>query len=403
MVAALEGVRVLDMGRLGPSAMVSMMLADFGAEVISVTAETDPIPVAPSDDFWGFQGQMKMILRALNRNKQSITLNLKDAADHATFLKLADRSDVVIDDFRPGTADRLGVGFDVLSPRNPGLSYCALSGYGQDSAMGDQPGHDLNFIAKAGLLDLIGRSDQPPTIPLFFLSDFAGAAMHGFSGILLALLARHRTQRGQFIDISFSDTALTLVNPLAFHILNGGAAPRRGELLYSGSYPHYSVYPCKDGGYVAVGCFEPWLWNKFCAAVGLPDLAQTDMTEPAARVAAREVLETLFRTQTAAHWEAELGPQNVCVTAVHTLSEMLKSDHVRQHQLIAQTDHPRHGTERHLANTISLSLTPARIHRAAPDPGRAPGLGRRGRSPPPPRGFERADPDQDPRRGRCSD
>jgi crotonobetainyl-CoA:carnitine CoA-transferase CaiB-like acyl-CoA transferase len=310
-----------------------------------------------------------MIQRALNRNKKSVSLNLKDTGDRDVFLRLADRSDVVIDDFRPGTANRLGVGFDILSQRNKGLSYCAMSGYGQESPMGAQPGHDLNFIAKTGLLDLIGQADQPPTIPLFFLSDFGGAAMHGFAGILLALLARYRTGRGQFIDISFADTALTLANPLAFHILNGGTPPRRGELLYSGSYPHYSVYPCKGGGFVAVGCFEPWLWEKFCAAVDLPDLARTDMTDRAARNAARERLEQLFLTDTAENWDARLGPQNVCVTAMQSLSDMLSSEHARDRGLVGRTEHPRHGSERHLANTISLSLTPARIVTPAPDPG----------------------------------
>jgi len=369
MVAALEGVRVLDMGRLGPSAMISMMLADFGAEVISVTAETNPTPVKAPDNFWGFQGQMRMILRALNRNKTSITLNLKDDGDRATFLEMSDQSDVVIDDFRPATTDRLGVRYKFLSARNPRLSYCALSGYGQESTMGDQPGHDINFIAKAGLLDLIGRSDKPPTIPLFFLSDFGGAAMHGFSGVLLALLARHHTGRGQFIDISFVDTALTLANPLAFHILNGGEAPERGKSLYSGSYPNYSVYPCKDGGYVAVGCFEPWLWEKFCRAIGKPDLAKIEMSDPDARDAAREQLEAIFLTETAPNWEHRLGPENVCVTAVQTLADMLESNHIQHRGLIAETEHPRHGTERHLANTISLSHTPAKIFSAAPDPG----------------------------------
>lgn len=369
MSTALAGIRVLDMGRLGPSAMVSMMLADFGAEVISVTASAERSAVTPPENFWGFEGQMRMIQRALNRNKQSIALNLKDAADRETFLKLADRSDVVIDDFRPGTAQRLGVDYEVLSARNPRLSYCAMSGYGQSSPMGDQPGHDVNFIAKAGLLDLIGQADRPPTIPLFFLSDFGGAAMHGFSGILLALLARHGTGRGQFIDISFADTALTLANPLAYHLLNGGEALRRGELLYSGSYPHYSVYPCMGGGFIAVGCFEPWLWEKFCVAVGLTELTTTDMTDNAARDAARERLERLFLTDSAENWEARLGPKNVCVTALQSLSDMLNSDHARQRGLVAQTEHPRHGVERHLANTISLSRTPARISRAAPDPG----------------------------------
>lgn len=367
---ALEGLRVLDMGRLGPSAMASMYLADFGADTVSVTA-AGPEEASESDgETWSFASQMMLIARSLNRNKRSVTLNLKDVTDRDTFLTMAAEADVVIEDFRPGTADRLGVGYDALAAVNPRLIYCALSGYGQTGPMRGEGGHDLNFIARAGLLDLIGPSaDQPPVIPLFFLSDFGGAAMHAVSGILMALLARDRIGRGQLVDISFVDTALGLANPLAYHLLNGGERLRRGGLLYSGSFPHYALYRCQCGGYLAVGCFEPWLWQGFCEAIGLPQLGKADLMDPdAAREVRDEVAEVLAR-KPAQDWDALLGPKSVCVSAVQSLDQMLGSDLARARGLVGQTTHLTRGPERHLANPIRLSETPATLRHAAPDPG----------------------------------
>lgn len=370
MTTALAGIRVLDLGRLGPSAMASMYLADFGAEVISVTAMSADSAPMPDGEFWSFSSQMALIARSLNRNKQSVTLDLKAQGDRAAFLTMVRDADVVIEDFRPGTADRLGVGYAALAEINPRLVFCAMSGYGQTGPAADQGGHDLNFIAKAGLLDLIGRSrDEPPVVPLFFLSDFGGAAMHALSGILLALLARERIGKGQFVDISFVDTVLGLANPLAYHLLNGGSDFERGRLLYSGSYPHYALYPCSGGGYLAVGCFEPWLWQRFCAAIGLADCGAADLMDPAVAADVQARVAAVLARQTAAHWEELLGPESVCVSAVQTLGAMLSSDHAAQRGLVAETDHPRHGRERHLANPIALSATPASVRRAAPDAG----------------------------------
>ncbi|WP_349358932.1 CoA transferase [Stappia sp.] len=368
--AALTGLKVLDLGRLGPPAMASMYLADFGADVVTVTAERVDDPGPPPADIWSFEAQVRLITRALNRNKRSVAVNLRDPARRDAFLEMARDADVVIEDFRAGTAERLGIGYETLSRINPRLVYCAMSGYGAGSPMGDQGGHDLNFIAKAGLLDLIGpRADAPPVIPLMFLSDFGAAAMHALSGILIALLARGRTGRGQFIDLAFLDTTLGLANPLAFHLLNGGAALTRGALLYSGSYPHYALYPAKDGRYLSVGCVEPWLWARFCAEIGLPQHAEADLMDPKTAEAVQAEVAEVLRGDTADAWEARLGPKGLCVTAVQTMSEMLASDQARARALIGETRHPAFGTERHLVNPISLSATPATLRRAAPLPG----------------------------------
>ena len=367
---ALKGLRVLDLGRLGPSAMASMYLADFGAEVISVTSTAPGDQPEPDGDFWSFASQMSLIGRSLNRNKDSITLNLKQSADLGRFLRMVAETDVVMEDFRPGTADRLGVGYDALCRINPRLVYCAMSGYGQTGPRRGEGGHDLNFIARAGLLDLIGPSaDAPPVIPLFFLSDFGGAAMHAVSGILMALLARDKIGQGQLVDISFVDTALGLANPLVYHLLNGGQGLRRGELLYSGNFPHYALYRCRGGGYLAVGCFEPWLWAGFCDAIGLPEYGKVDLMDPATARQVRDGVAEVLARQTAAHWDAVLGPKSVCVSAVQSLSQMLDSDLATARGLVGETHHPAHGAERHLANPIRLSRTPAQLRKAAPDPG----------------------------------
>jgi crotonobetainyl-CoA:carnitine CoA-transferase CaiB-like acyl-CoA transferase len=371
MTTALDGLRVLDLGRLGPSAMTSMYLADFGAEVTSISAASAVDRPRAEEDIWSFDAQMHLIARSLNRNKRSLVLNLRDPGDRDTFLALAAEADVVIEDFRPGTAQRLGIAYETLRKANDRLVYCALSGYGQNSPMGDQGGHDLNFIAKAGLLDLIGTGeDAPPVIPLFFLSDFGGAAMHAVSGILLALLARDRLGKGQFVDIAFLDTALGLANPLAFHLLNGGADLRRGELLYSGSYPNYALYRAGDGRYVAVACFEPWLWKRFCAEIGLPGHGEADLLDAGTAERVKADVAAVLATQTAGYWEETLGPKSVCVTAVESLNAMLRGDHAAARGMVAETRHDVYGAERHLANPIALSLAPATVRSAAPVPGK---------------------------------
>ncbi|MCG8564773.1 MAG: CoA transferase, partial [Desulfobacterales bacterium] len=228
MTGALDGIRVLDLSRLLPGPYCSMILADHGAEVIAVedgTKETGEI-----------------FFNGVNRNKRHVSLNLKSDTGREIFFKLARRADVVLEGFRPGVVDRLGVGYEDVKKENPGIIYCSISGYGQTGPMRDAVGHDVNYMSHAGLLDLMGPADQPPSIPGVQMADIAGGAMNAAMGILMALVSRNNTGEGQYIDISMTDgVAGFLILPRFFKGLFGYPQTRSATYL-SHRYACYNTY-----------------------------------------------------------------------------------------------------------------------------------------------------------------
>jgi len=237
---ALKQIRVLDLSHLGPGMMCTMILADFGAEVINITSIKQDPAERPKigEDIWSFEEQINLIHSSFNRNKKSIKIDFK-SGESKLFMEMAKSADVIVEDFRPGVTKRLGIDYDSVKKLNPRIIYCSLSGFGQEGPYQHLPGHDINFIGLSGLLDMIGEKNDPPVIPLFFLADFAGAGLQSVIGILIALLARNGTGQGQYLDISFVETAMTLFTPLAHLYLNKNITVKRGETLYSGSTPCY--------------------------------------------------------------------------------------------------------------------------------------------------------------------
>ncbi|MFA7464070.1 MAG: CaiB/BaiF CoA-transferase family protein [Syntrophales bacterium] len=365
---ALGSIRVLDLSHLGPGMLATMMLGDFGAEVISICSEIQDKKTPPKigEDIWSFAEQMNLIQRSLNRNKKSVCLNLKSEEDRNLFYSMASEADIIVEDFRAGVAARLKIDYDTIRRFNPGIIYCSLSGYGQDGPYRDLPGHDINFIGLSGALDMIGEENGPPVVPMYFLADFAGAAMHATIGILTALVARGNNGEGQYIDISFVDSAMTLLNPLAFLYLNRGHVAKRGRTIYNGAWPYYSVYKCSDGKYITIGCFEPWLWENFCKAISLEGYAMKQFAEGEERDRMTADIRKCMLKKTRDEWFEFLRTKNVCVGRVCSLDETFEDPQIRHRSLIGETHHPVCGTERHLKATIRLSGTPARIRTAAP-------------------------------------
>ena len=346
----LEGIRVLDLTRLLPGPYATLVLADLGADVVRIEDKADSdfvrwLPPAIADPAGG--PAVGALFYALNRNKRSIVLDLKAPGGPETFLKLAEGADVVVEGFRPGVMDRLGIGWDALSARNPRLTLCSMSGWGQDGPYAQRAGHDLGYIAIAGLLGVAGPKDGPPAIPGVPVADLA-SSLTAVSSILAALLARERagkTGRGTRIDASMYDAAAGLMLLHLSGLLAGGAMGR-GEVALTGRDPNYRVYRAKDGRWLAVANLEPKFWKRFVEAVGRPDLANAaieSQVDPAARGRLHAELERLFATKTRDEWTAVLDGADCCIEPVLEGAEVLDHPQARARGAIATVDDPRLG------------------------------------------------------------
>jgi len=260
---ALEGIRVLDLTRLAPGPFCTMLLADMGADVIVV----EEAPGAGRRFDIG-TSERALAFNALGRNKRSIGLNLKDERAREVFYRLADGADVVLEGFRPGVVKRLGVDYETISRLNPRIVYCSLSGYGQTGPYASLVGHDINYISLGGALGMIGWPGQPPTIPLNVIADFAGGGLYAAFAILVAVIARGKTGRGQYVDMAMSDGVTSLLAMVVGQYFGSDHVLRPGQELLNGASPGYNVYETSDGRWLSIGCLEPWFWQELCQALG---------------------------------------------------------------------------------------------------------------------------------------
>lgn len=362
----LEGIKVLDLSRLAPGPFCSMLLADMGADVLLVEAPADgkltPIGVRGAD------AEKAQAYNSLSRNKRSIVLNLREADAREIFYRLASTADVVLEGFRPGVVKRLGVDYDTLKERNPRIVYCSLSGYGQTGPYSQMVGHDINYISVGGALGMIGWPGQPPTIPMNVIADFAGGGLHAAYGIMVALLARERTGRGQYVDIAMSDGVLYLLASLTGSVLMGGASPGRGTTILNGSVPHYNVYECADGGWVSVGSLEPHFWVNLCKAMGREDYIPHQW-DGARREEISAYFRAQFKTRTRDEWFAVLRQTDICAAPIYSLEEALNDPHNRARDMVVEVEHPTLGKVPHVGVGTKLSDTPGSVRTTAPAAG----------------------------------
>ncbi len=369
MPGPLEGIKVVELIRVAPGAFCTMMLADMGAEVLKI--ETPPTEVASDTEAESRRAAFSFV----NRNKRSMALNLKHPAGQRILHQIVQDADVLVEGFRPGVMTRLGGDYEMLSDLNPRLIYCSLSGFGQDGPYQNYPAHDINYLAIGGVLNLIGQPDQPPAIPLNLVADYAGASMHGVVGILLALMARQHTGRGQYVDVAYLDTlvALLAATPLLRDYFFNGSACGRGEGAFGGSYPYYTTYETVDGKLLSVGCTEPWLWENFCQAIGREDLKRfalqphhhASVAGPDAIQAKQEVQEIL-RQKTRDAWFDYFKDKNVCVGPVYSVEEMFQDPQVRARKMVVDVEDPRYGNVQQAGIAIKLSETPGQLRRVGP-------------------------------------
>ncbi len=353
----LARTRVLDFSQLLPGPYCSRILADYGAEVIKIERLSggDWLRYVPPLDPDG-EG---LLFRALNRGKKSLTLNLKSDQGRAILLQLVETADVLLEGFRPGVMERLGLGYERLAQVNPGLVYCALTGYGPDGPYRERAGHDLNYIGLAGLLDLTGPRDGPPVLPGTLVADLAGALWAAI-GILLALLARQGTGRGQRVDGSLLGGALACL-PVPLAQYQGGGPIGRGANDLNGGVVCYNVYETQDGKYVTLGALEPQFWAAFCQAVGREEWLGQQFSPAVPGEPAYDEVCALFRSRTRGEWADALSGVDACCEPVHTLEEALASPPIQALGML---------TDAGLLAPARLAAQPASAAEPAPTLGR---------------------------------
>lgn len=314
----LAGLRVLDLSRLLPGGYATMVLADLGADVVKVEepGRGDYLRWFPPFTSSGLGGPHL----ALNRGKRSITVDLKHPAGRQVLRDLARGADVLVESFRPGVLDRLGVGYAELAAVNPKLVWAAISGYGATGPRVAEAGHDINYLAVAGALSFSGY-DRPQQ-PSLQIGDLGGGAMSALVAVLVALRVRDQTGRGQFCDVSMTDGVLSWLSVHAGELAAGGPLPGPGAAALNGGLACYRTYVCADGRYVAVGALESKFFERLVAALGVPELASWQLA-PDRQVELAERLGKLFAARPRDDWAALLGPADCCVTPVLDLAEAL--------------------------------------------------------------------------------
>jgi crotonobetainyl-CoA:carnitine CoA-transferase CaiB-like acyl-CoA transferase len=364
----LEGLKVLDLTRLLPGGYCSLLLADFGADVVKVedTGIGDYIRWSPPYYEGAEQSARSALFLALNRGKRSIRIDLKNDRGKEVLLRLARDADVLLESFRPGVLDRLGVGYDRLRAENPRLVYCAITGYGQDGPNRDRSGHDMNYLGLNGLLGLTGDPDGPPVQSAGQIADLGGGALMAAVGVLVALRERDRSGEGQFVDCSMFDGSLSWLALVAAEMLATGQAPSRGRIHLAGGVICYRPYRCADG-YVTLGALEPKFWAELCRGIGREELLEHAFDPPGSD--AHRALEEIFAERTREQWQAFATEHDCCLEPVLGLDEALDSELVAAREMVVEVAQP--GAER----PVRLLGAPFKLSRTPANPARAPGPG----------------------------
>ncbi len=332
---ALDGVRVLDLSSVGPAARATRLLADYGADVVKLGPVPRQAGVATVPPAYAYSG---------HRGMRRALFDLKSDGGRDAFLDLARSTDVVVESFRPGVVERLGIGYEAVRAVNQSLIYCSTSGFGQTGPRSRWAGHDLNYLATSGYLHCSGRdADGVPALPGATVADIAAGGMQAAMAIMAALLRRERTGRGEYLDVSVADGALGMMALYADEHLATGIEPGPGHYILTGRYACYGVYACADGEHLSVAAIEPAFWANLCRALGLEAYidAQTDDER---QDEIRSALAARFATAGRDEWVRRLGPADCCVAPVNTVAEAVHDEQYRFRGAIVKADHPTDGT-----------------------------------------------------------
>lgn len=366
MPGALAGLKILDFTTLYPGPLAMQWLADNGADVLRVEAPDRPdlLRWMPPYD----AGEKSAAWRAVNRNKRSISLNLKAPGAVAVVRRLVAEYDIVVEQFRPGVLDRLGIGFAALREVQPGLIWCAISSYGQTGPWRDRPGHDIDFLATAGVAHHTGRPGQGPTPNETLPGDFGGGTFGAVAGILAAVVHRQRSGEGQLVDVSMADGALWMNTLSISAALAAGhdAGPASEPLNGGGVYDYYAT---ADGRWLAMGALEPKFWSMFCQAVGAPELELQpagnvhEIAELKAKVAA------ILAAKSQVEWQAVFANVLCCVEPVLTPTEAVRHPQFLAREMIVAVPDEAGALHSQVASPVHFSATPAVYARTSVEPG----------------------------------
>jgi crotonobetainyl-CoA:carnitine CoA-transferase CaiB-like acyl-CoA transferase len=343
---ALTGIRVLDLSRMLPGPYCSMILADHGAEVIAIEDRK-------------FQAD-GLFFNDLNRNKRHMSLNLKSSEGLEIFFKLAEKADVILEGFRPGVVQRLGVDYETIKKSNPKIIYCSISGYGQTGPLRNRVGHDVNYISNAGVLGLIGEKGARPIIPGVQIADIAGGSMNAAIGILLALFAREKTGKGQYIDISMTDGVVGLLSlPYYFSKLTG-KKQQASDTLLSHRYACYNTYATADGRCISIGAVENRFWKTLCEHFNCPEYISLQYDESRREEIIQNFRE-IFLMKSVDVWNSELAELEICFAVVKNMEEILTDPNLLEREMVYSYPDER-GEQKHgFGIPVKLSATPGKI------------------------------------------
>lgn len=367
MAMALEGIRVIDLTRLAPGPYCTMFLADLGADVIKIEpgGGRAALLILPQTD------EEEVRRRAHNaegRNKRSIVMNLKVREAQEVFYRLAEKADVIIEEFRPGVVKRLGVDYETIKRINPRIIYCSLTGYGQDGPYEQFAGHDINYISTAGAQGIIGERGGRPVVITNLIADYAAGGMHAAIGILAALMARERTGKGQHVDIAMTDGVVSMMHTEIASYFATGRVPTRGNILMFSGSPFYGVYETKDGKYISLGALEPWFYENLCKSLGREDFVAHQWNEEKWEEIG-SCFSEIFLTKTRDEWVELLRQTDTCVAPIYSLDEISSDPQLVHRKMVVEIDHPTLGKVKQVGISVKLSETPGSIRSIAPRAG----------------------------------
>ncbi|MBC8391716.1 MAG: CoA transferase [Deltaproteobacteria bacterium] len=352
----LEGITILDLTRLIPGALCTSILGDVGADVIKIE---EPRLGDYERTIHPFIGSIASRFLVLNRNKKSVAINLKESVGRDVFLRMVEHSDVLVEGFRPGTMKKLGLDFETLQEINPKLIYCSISSYGQDGPCRDVVAHDVNILGMAGVLDITGLKKSAPVIPGVQIADSV-AGMYAALGILIAVIAKNRTGRGQFLDISMFDSVLSWLFDAASYVSSGTTLPERGEGRLTGGLPNYNIYETKDGKHISVASLEGKFRSGLLKKLGWDDIRAEDEEATSSKIKESDkelgvFLRETFLSKTRDSWLKELGDLNVCVAPVNSVAEALSHPHAIHRGMVVDALHASAGNIKQLGSPLKFS------------------------------------------------
>ncbi|HUX97995.1 MAG TPA: CaiB/BaiF CoA-transferase family protein [Candidatus Deferrimicrobium sp.] len=368
MPLALDHIRILDLTTLLPGPFATSILADFGAEVIKIEPPKRPdlmrnLPPLVGDP--KSKNRLGAVFHSLNRNKKSLTLNLKKQEGQMIFKNLVKTADVLIEQFRPGVMKKLGIAYETLKEINQSLIYCSITGYGQDGPYRDRAGHDINYIGVSGMGSLTGLDE--PILQGVQVADIGAGSMNAVVGILIALIAREKTFAGQYIDISMMEGTIPWLQIPLLSYLASGEKQYRGNIQVGGGVASYNYYKCKDGKYLTIGALEPQFYTNLCKALNRRDLNRYYMNLEKQEYVKKELAQ-IFITKNRDDWLKELGDKDVCIAPLNEIWDVEEDPQVKFRKIIINMVTSQ-GIIKQLAPSIRLNETSASIRTAAPQLG----------------------------------